>query len=80
VSPARCLLQHVLPNDLLHALSFFLSTCCCCPAFHSAEAKGAEPLAERQRPGGVVPGLLWDDLTRQLPGTAHQARAAACVS
>lgn len=55
------------------ALCFLPSACGGCPALHPAEAKGAHPLAEHQRPGGTVPGLFWDDPARELPGTALQA-------
>ena len=61
------------------AFCFLLSACCGCPALHSAEAKGAKPLAECQRPGGVMLGLFWDDPTRQLSGTALQAWTAVSV-
>lgn len=61
------------------AFCFLLSTCFGYPALHSAEAEGAKPLAECQRPGGVMLGLFWDDLTRQLPGTPLQAWAAVSV-
>lgn len=61
------------------ALCFLPSSCCGCPALHSAEAKGAHPLAEHQRLGGTVLGLFWDDPTRQLPGTALKPWTALCV-
>lgn len=61
------------------ALCFLPSACCGCPALHSAEAKGAHPLAEHQRLGGTVLGLFWDDPTRQLSGTALQAWTALSV-
>lgn len=64
--PAQC--WEVTPSEPPRLLSSFLSACCRCPALHPAEAEGAEPVAERQRPGGTVPGLIWDDLTGQLSG------------
>lgn len=64
--PAQC--REVTLSEPPRLLSSFLSACCRCPALHPAEAEGAEPMAERQRPGGTVPGLIWDDLTGQLSG------------
>lgn len=61
------------------ALCFLPSACCGCPALHSAEAKGAHPLAEHQRLGGSVLGLFWDDPAWKLPGTVLQACTALSV-
>ncbi|EMP30376.1 hypothetical protein UY3_12497 [Chelonia mydas] len=44
----------------------YISTCRCRSPLYTAEAKGAKPLAERQRTDCVMLGLVWNDLTWQL--------------